>query len=819
MSLRFSAAVALLLSAPVSLTAADTDLYGDPLPAGVSARFGTITRRVEADALAIRPDGKTIVTVGQGVLREWDAETGKAGAVHRLSELVNFQSFLSPDGKTAAMRFPEELTLWNAAGEVLHTFPCDPGSMIYRAAFSADGQTLATADYDGASHPIHLRTADGKSRKLVDTGGSIETLAFTPDGKRIVAVDQINSAIICWNDADGKEVWRAKTDANYIAFSPDGSMLVSARTSGPIQLWDAATGKPMDNIKAPTVSGVIWSIRFGPVANTLAVSSPDGLLLWDLKAGKGLRRFPDVKGPFAFFPDGKTLACLIGSTLQRWDVTSGKALYPDTRSLGHLAPIQGVVYSADGKLLATVGFDESIRIWDVATRKTLHILPGPNRFVWGWTTFTPDSTELVMAGGDDLVRFWDIAKEQEVRRVKAPRMYNFHLSKDGKILATVRTEPDPTGMADALGVWNGTVTLWDAATGKERSHWTVQNTQRDDVFSADGRWMAVHRGGVYDTATGERFLMLQADQGAGKPFVDSFTFSPDGALVAGALWETVFDGNRINPEALGIQVWELATGAQVARIPTKESCRFAFGPDGRTLAAAGEHAICLWDVAAERELYHRPVPDHLISPYGCPFALAPDGHGLVTGSDTTVLLWDLSPAFRDVPAASALSTKESDALWADLAGADAAKAFTAINRLAARPVESLPLLRERVSAVAPIPAKQMQHWIDDLSDDDLTVRDNATNQLASLGVQAGPALKEALTHDPSPEQRQRINGLLQHPRLLRSGDVLRSVRAVRILEQINSQDSRPILETLAKGDPASPVTQAAHDALARTAAE
>src|SRR5439155_25641325 len=126
-------------------------------------------------------------------------------------------------------------------------------------------------------------------------------------------------------------------------------------------------------------------------------------------------------------------------------------------------------------------------------------------------------------------------------------------------------------------------------------------------------------------------------------------------------------------------------------------------------------------------------------PYGGAFACAPDGRGLALAvSDGAVLVWDLSAAWRDAPAASPLGADELEPLWADLAGTDAAKAYAALNRLAARPAESVPLLRDRLRAAARVPAERLQRWIADLNDDDIEVRNAATGQLAALGSQAVP---------------------------------------------------------------------------------
>ena len=146
------------------------------------------------------------------------------------------------------------------------------------------------------------------------------------------------------------------------------------------------------------------------------------------------------------------------------------------------------------------------------------------------------------------------------------------------------------------------------------------------------------------------------------------------------------------------------------------------------------------------------------------------------------------------------------------------KAYAVVNRLAARPAEALPLLRDRLHAAEPLPAERLRRLIANLDDDDVAVRDAATRDLAGVVAQAAPALRDALTGGVSPEQRRRIEGLLEGVHRMQPGDALRGVRAVRVLERIGSSDSHRILDALSSGDPAAPLTQEARDALARLAA-
>jgi hypothetical protein len=423
-----------------------------------------------------------------------------------------------------------------------------------------------------------------------------------------------------------------------------------------------------------------------------------------------------------------------------------------------------------------------------------------------------------------VIRCWDAGEGKEIRKWKyldperkdnLQYLMSFHLTADGKRLLTC--SPIPDDQADLTGVCAaGTFTIWDAASGDRLERRTIPTPSHSDVFSPDGRRRAAEGGKVYDDA-GRVRLTLRSEQGVGTPFGDAFAFSPNGALVAGVLWETITDGPRHTTVAKGIQVWELATGAPILRLPVKKFGRFAFSPDGRRLAMVDKESIHLWDIADGREVFHQTAPPRLFGPYGSPFAFAPDGRSLATGlEDTSIVIWDLAPA--DVPAAPAavpLTAEDRDGLWVDLAGADAIKAHQAAQRLIARPAEAVPQLRDRLRPAPAVPAEKLQRLIADLDADDLDVREAASRQLSNLRRQLEPTLRDALAKKPTAEQRRRMEAVLDEPDVLPPGDALRGVRAALALERIGTAGAREVLEKLASGDADAPPTQEARDVLKR----
>jgi hypothetical protein len=202
---------------------------------------------------------------------------------------------------------------------------------------------------------------------------------------------------------------------------------------------------------------------------------------------------------------------------------------------------------------------------------------------------------------------------------------------------------------------------------------------------------------------------------------------------------------------------------------------------------------------------------------------SPDGRLLATGSqDTTVLVWDTLNVNGEPPAATKLSPREVEALWADLLGEDAARAYRAIRALVAAPAHSVPFLRKHLRPVPPPPPARLARLIADLDAGQFAERERATGELERLGRLAVPALRQALAGRPSPEARRRIEALLRRPEPLPlAAEEVRAWRAVEVLEHIGTADAQRALAKLAEG--AGPgrlarEARAARERLARRAA-
>ena len=154
--------------------------------------------------------------------------------------------------------------------------------------------------------------------------------------------------------------------------------------------------------------------------------------------------------------------------------------------------------------------------------------------------------------------------------------------------------------------------------------------------------------------------------------------------------------------------------------------------------------------------------------------------------------------------------------WQDLAG-DAPRAHRALWGLINVPAQAVPLLGERLRPAAALQADELKNLVQDLNSSQFARREAASRRLAEIGEEADPTLRQALATQPSAETRRRLERILSGQRPIPSPELLRSLRALQVLEAIGDEPARRVLSKLAEGASGSPLTREAQAALDRLA--
>jgi len=239
------------------------------------------------NAIALSPDGQTLVSASFGTIRIWNVRTGRLvrtlNSVHSKKSVKTLA--VSPDSSMLVSGGDDNnVIMWDLkTGRRVRTIPAHKAA-VNAIAFSRDGQTLASGSDDKTIRLWNVRTGS-RLRTLSGHAGGVNAIALSRDGKTLASGSQ-DKTMRLWN-LDTGEVRRIITGhegpVNAVAFSPNGQIVASASTDNTIRLSNVQDGKRTRTFKGH--SSWVRTIAFSPDSRTL-ISGGGDIIVWDLKTGK-----------------------------------------------------------------------------------------------------------------------------------------------------------------------------------------------------------------------------------------------------------------------------------------------------------------------------------------------------------------------------------------------------------------------------------------------------------------------------------------------------------------------------------------------------
>ncbi|KZV67661.1 WD40 repeat-like protein [Peniophora sp. CONT] len=248
----------------------------------------------------------------------------------------------------------------------------------------------------------------------------VYSVAFSPDGTRIISGSH-DRTIRIWDAETGQMMGKpleGHTDfVRSVAFSPDGTRIASGSEDETVRIWDAETGQAVGNPLEGHTAGVC-AVAFSPVGTRIVSGSRDGRIqIWDAKAeqavGTPLEGHTADVLSVAFSPDGNHIASgSYDDPIRIWDAKTGSAV--GAPLTGHTDTVYFTVFSPDSKHIVSGADDRTILIWDAQTGQLMGApLKGHTGPVYSGA-FSPDGTRIVSGSPDGTIRIWDAKTGQVV---------------------------------------------------------------------------------------------------------------------------------------------------------------------------------------------------------------------------------------------------------------------------------------------------------------------------------------------------------------------------------------------------------------------
>ncbi len=255
--------------------------------------------------------------------------------------------------------------------------------------------------------------APGPTQRIFGHLDEVNEVAYSPDGSRIVT-GSADTTLIVWDITNGTQVSVIEGHENPItsvSFSPDGTQLLTSSNKSELFIWDVATGVRVFDIEdvRGRVMDAIWLPDGMQVAS---VSSNRRVIIWSALTGKELTRLEghtDNILSLAIAPNGINLySTSEDNTIIEWDLKAGSAT---RRFRGHSSSVTDITLTSNGQQMITSSLDQTVIIWDLVTGLIVGRLQGHDAGVLT-VALSPDDSRLLTGSADQTLKLWNLETGQ-----------------------------------------------------------------------------------------------------------------------------------------------------------------------------------------------------------------------------------------------------------------------------------------------------------------------------------------------------------------------------------------------------------------------
>ena len=491
-------------------------------------------------------------------IRLWEPVTGVTSRILDIKnlhtkfygEILPLVSFL-PNGDIVVQDFYRIVGVWNRQNDSWSGFSLQSFTIRQVLAVSSRGR-LALKAYRKDSNKAEVLLYDSTTGAIqtLKVGSSAEPCGAAFSSEEKLALGFFNGNIEVRDPAKGSyeklDVHSSKVGA--LSFSPDGMFLVSGSSDNTLRLWELSTQK--QSLMGTHPQEVV-SVAFSPDGKQIASSylHSTTVQIWEpfSRATIDLQEDNQMKiRRILFSPGGDQIACIsVGDDGIRLYGTATETL--QFTLVGHLI-VQTILYSPDGKQLASASSDCNIRLWDPRTGSERAALNGgsvgPYRHrPCAALDFSPDGEQLASCGEKNEVCIWNSRTGHLRHRLK------------GNLDQVVLLKFSPSGKKVVSLAQDQTVILWDIMTG-ELLHRSARaaNYTCPIAFSPNGVYFACQ--------SANRSLMLYNLET--EEFRDTFICAKSG------IYAMAFSANGMSlacADAYGVKLWDVKNARTMGTIP------------------------------------------------------------------------------------------------------------------------------------------------------------------------------------------------------------------------------------------------------------